>query len=256
MSSDVIKDILIPHAKKQISQQLNIISAVAIRKSIMNNSIDTLDAIDASDDRPSHGRPRYDLTRIILSQFPPSYAGIMVEVGAAFPEAISISYPLRSMGWTIISVEPNPEFCLEFRNRGLPVLEYAATSTDEGRRSFLVSPGAPSASSLELKDHFYNDHNKMFGWVQSDYRTISVEALKLDTILARHHPEILHVDALVIDVEGWEMEVLYGFDMQRFAPKIVCLENWQSSKDYRDYMSSLGYQTINKIHQDEFFLKT
>lgn len=77
----------------------------------------------------------------------------MVEVGAAHPESISTSFPLRGLGWQVISIEPIPEFCDEFRKRGLPVLQYACYSRDEGRMSFKISPGRVNSSSLGVRHH-------------------------------------------------------------------------------------------------------
>jgi hypothetical protein len=88
------------------------------------------------------------LANALLEYFPKDHKGTLVEVGAAHPELFSSSAPLRRLGWSVISVEPNPEFCADFKTLGLPVLEYAATDKDIGTTTFKISPNLVSCSSL------------------------------------------------------------------------------------------------------------
>ena len=47
-----------------------------------------------------------------------SKTGVLVEVGAARPDYLSISSSFRNLGWKIISIEPNPDFCKLHRDLG------------------------------------------------------------------------------------------------------------------------------------------
>src|ERR1035437_10963180 len=98
------------------------------------------------------------IAETILSYFPDNYNGIFVEVGAAHPVNISVSFCFRPLAeqkrmwhfdqaheldskepsgkWKIISVEPNPEFCDEFKKMDIPVLQYAACGEDKGKTTF------------------------------------------------------------------------------------------------------------------------
>lgn len=195
-----------------------------------------------------------EMAKILSEYFPENYKATLLEVGAAHPEMISISLPLRSLNWNIISIEPNPEFCEEFRKRNLPILEYAACAEDKGSTTFQISPNLVSCSALEVKP-LYRDYDKAVGWNESDYKTIEVQAFTLNTILQKHHPEIKHIDAIIIDTEGWELEVLDGFDIEGFNPKIVCLENYNNLPEYISYMNDKGYRLDRKEVQDEFYIK-
>lgn len=55
-------------------------------------------------------------------------------------------------------------------------------------------------------------------------RPNKVKALTLDTILKNNHPELKNIDALLIDVEGWELDVLKGFNIEQYMPKVMVLE--------------------------------
>lgn len=192
-----------------------------------------------------------DISEILQGYFPPNYVGTFLEVGAAHPTMISVSYPFRSLGWKIISIEPNPEFINNFKEMNLPILEYAACAEDKGTTTFKISPNSVSCSALEIKDNYKGYMN----WTDEHYRTIEVQALKLDTILHRHHPDLQSIDILLIDTEGWELEVLDGFDLKKFNPKVVCLENYSDSQEYISYMNRLGYKLDRKEVQDEFYIQ-
>lgn len=191
------------------------------------------------------------LQRYVREFYPPNHKATMLEVGAAHPTMISISYPLRALGWNIISVEPNPEFIANFKEMNLPILEYAACAEDKGTTTFKISPNSVSCSGLEVKPNYAGFE----GWTDKDYRTIEVQAFTLNTILKKHHPEVQNIDILIIDTEGWELEVLEGIDLAKYRTSIVCLENFSSSLSYIQYMYSKGYRLDKKDAPDEFYVK-
>lgn len=202
--------------------------------------------------------PHQEVADRLASYFTPRYVGTMVEVGAAHPESISTSFPLRELGWRIISIEPIPEFCEEFRKRGFPVLQYACYSKDEGRMAFKISPGRVNSSSLGVRHH--DIIKAAFNWTDANFETIEVEALTLDTVLSKHHPELTSFDILSVDTEGWELEVMQGFDLKRFAPKVVCLEsiptpeNQGSWERLKQHMEANGYELNQQYGVDNFFV--
>ena len=63
--------------------------------------------------------------------FPMQNNGVFVDVGAASPNYLSISAFYRSLGWTVIAVEPNPVFCEMHRKFGHEVVQCACGDHDE-----------------------------------------------------------------------------------------------------------------------------
>ena len=192
-----------------------------------------------------------DITNILLAYFSSDYKGILLEVGAAHPTMASISFPFRGLGWNVISVEPNPEFINNFNELKFPILGYAACAEDKGTTTFKISPNSFSCSALEVKSNYSGYMN----WTDANYRTIEVQALKLNTILQKHHPDLQKIDILIVDTEGWELEVLDGFDLEKFNPKVVCLENFSQQEKYVTYMQNRGYKLDRKETPDEFYVK-
>lgn len=212
----------------------------------------------------------------IQGYYPDNYTGVLLEVGAGFPEMGNPVSPLRKLGWNIISVEPNPVLCNEFRSMNLPVLEYAAYNKDIGETKFMVSPNGLSYSSLKLKKKYPfnssslkgafnsgssagNNLSKNFDWKffprEGKAKTIKVTALTLNTILKKHYPSLKKIDVIVVDVEGFELEAIQGIDLEKYNPEVVVLENLSGKHEYGSYMELMGFVFDKKISIDEFYIK-
>jgi FkbM family methyltransferase len=200
-----------------------------------------------------------DVDRIVQQRFfPGQCSGIFVEVGAARPDMFSNSALYRSLGWTVIAIEPNPLFCELHRKRGYQILEYACGDRDEDGVDFSVvnSHGInyldgvvsyESYSSLAIKKSLARLDPKM------DIRKIKVNLRRLDTILRTHAPEIEQIDLLSVDVEGWELEVLDGLDFQKHRPRVMVIENLFRERKYRAYMRARGYKLWRCVRPNDIY---
>jgi hypothetical protein len=77
----------------------------------------------------------------------------------------------------------------------------------------------------------------------------------LDTLLARHAPEVRRIDLLVVDVEGWELEVLRGLDFRRYRPRVLIIENLFHDPAYRDFMQARGYELWRELAPNEVYVR-
>jgi FkbM family methyltransferase len=198
--------------------------------------------------------------RVRARFFPGDNPGVLVEVGAAHPEYLSVSAMYRDLGWRVIAVEPNPEFCELHRARGHDILQYACGDHDEEDVDFCIvdSRGAAyrdgsvtyeSFSSLAIKDAYAN-------LAESDLeiRWIKVNLRRLDTLLKEHAAALEQIDILAVDVEGWELEVLDGLDFQRFRPRVLIVENLLNDPGYYEYMRSRGYGLWRQIEPNDVYV--
>lgn len=205
-----------------------------------------------------------NIDRIILDAFfPQRPRGVLVEVGAALPDYLSISATFRSLDWKVISIEPNPDFCAAHRAIGHAVLEYACSDEETDNAEFFVvdSKGADymggavsfeSFSSLGIKDEFTGLYETVKA--KTSMKTISVKVRKLDTILATHEPGLAEFDVLAVDVEGWELNVLRGLSLEKYRPKVAILENVFRNPEYTAYMQSRGYELWKSIEPNEIYV--
>ena len=190
--------------------------------------------------------PNIKLAEALRGYFPPEYRGVLLEVGAAHPIDSSLSYSFRSSGWKIISIEPNPEFIQEFNKLSLECLPYACCAEDKGQSDFHISSQPMQCSALEVR------YTGIFP--VSEFKTIKVEALTLNTIMKRHHPSINSIDILIVDTEGWELEVLMGFDLSKFSPRIVVIEELGVTP-ISSYMKDKNYFKDRGEVQDMFYIR-
>ncbi|MGD0520460.1 MAG: FkbM family methyltransferase [Terracidiphilus sp.] len=200
-----------------------------------------------------------DVDRIVQQRFfPGQSSGIFVEVGAARPDYLSNSALYRSLGWTVIAIEPNPEFCKLHRERGFPILEYACGDHDQDGVDFSVvkthgvqylggDVSYESHSSLAIKDSHARLESNL------DIRKIKVNLRRLDTILRTHAAEIGPIDLLSVDVEGWELEVLDGLDFHRYRPRVMVIENLFRDRKYRAYMRAKGYKLWRCVRPNDIY---
>lgn len=173
-------------------------------------------------------------------------SGTMVEVGAAGPEFLSQSKPFRDIGWRCICIEPNPEFVKMYKDVGNEIYEYACSYEDIDNVNFEVVTQPicgityESFSSIEVSDRLvlsaYANGKK-----DLSINTIKVNVRKLDTIL--EELKISKIDYVIVDVEGWELNVMRGFTAAKYKPKVIVLENAFSDtyQEYHDYMLNIGY---------------
>ena len=185
--------------------------------------------------------------------------GIFVDVGAAGPDFLSVSSRFRERGWRVISVEANPEFCRQHRERGHEIYEFACGASDQDNVDFQVvnSQGRKymggdvsfeSCSSLHIKPEYAADARGL------EITNIKVSVRTLNTIL-REHARVEQFDILSVDVEGWELEVLQGLDLGRYAPKVLVIENLFAGAAYHAALEKVGYTLWQNIAPNDVYLR-
>jgi FkbM family methyltransferase len=167
-------------------------------------------------------RPAIHALDAKLGQHLPDGPGVFVEAGAHDGYTASNTYYLeRFKGWTGVLVEPIPELyrqCVRERPRSR-VMNCALVAengsvpvamTYRGPRSRLAA--APPRSDCPDPDHL--------DWERS--YSVSVPARTLTSVL--DEAKVDHIDLLVIDVEGFEVDALRGLDLDRYAPQLMLIE--------------------------------
>lgn len=186
--------------------------------------------------------------------------GVFVDVGAATPDYLSICSYYRPLGWRILAIEPNPEFCKLWQQKGFEVLQYACGDHDEDDVDFQVvnSHGADylggqvsfeSFSSLKIKDSYARLQPDNL-----DFSALKVKLRTLNTIMAEHAPHVSRIDILSVDVEGWELEVLAGLNLDKYQPRVMVIENIFNDPAYRDYCKRFGYVLWKNIAPNDIYI--
>lgn len=190
-----------------------------------------------------------DIDLVVQARFFPGVnRGVLVEVGAAEPDYLSIGASFRKLGWSVVAIEPNPEFCELHRALGHEVLQYACSDVDQDDVDFYVvnlpnaeyldgRVSAESYSSLGIRKEFSADLAKVENKTSTE---IKVKVRRLDTILGEHHPEL---------------DVMRGLTFGRYRPKVVIAENLFRSRTYRRFMRKLGYRRWKRLKPNEIYVR-
>lgn len=153
-------------------------------------------------------------------------------------------YFYEKYNWKGLLIEPNPflcELCKKLRPNDI-VENYALVSDDYSddtiKGFFQFTDYAPSLMAQVFNKDF-NQH--------PDKEPIDVPATTLTKLLDKH--QIKKIDFFSLDVEGYEINVLNGFDIQRFKPSYILIETTiieHRQKEIENYMESVGYKLITR----------
>ena len=194
-------------------------------------------------DKPARARAEQAL---IQDYFGFNRSGYFVEVGAND----SISYGSQSwhledgLDWQGVLVEPIPELaskCRKYRPSS-KIFECACVDQESANTVSLFIPRSckeesdilgRSAIEKNIDDGHFHFHKE-----------ITVKARTLNSIL--QDAGTRQIDLLSIDVEGAELEVLRGFNLGRYRPKLILLEDKHVHLAKHRYLKKHGYVLVKR----------
>jgi FkbM family methyltransferase len=186
------------------------------------------------------------------------YNGVFLDIGAYEPVNISNSYHFEKNGWSVICFEANTELIPVLKNERKNVYNYAISNESKEYVEFNIVDGIWGGGSLTAGVSAIDldpEYMKVFGNDIRKIRKIKVPQKSLNDCL----PEILknstNIDIVSIDVEGGELNVLKGFDLNKYSVKVFVIENIFSNKDIGDYLLSYNYILDKRIDYNEYYIK-
>lgn len=190
--------------------------------------------------------------------------GFFVEAGAFDGYTHSNTYALEAAGWEGLLVEPIPERAEAARRRrpGSRVVNAALAGPGAGPTIALTRFAGGSVAD-ELGSHAAGlGGRRMFGRLRgSRPETIDVPVEQLDALLADRDPQRAPIDVVILDVEGAEMAVLGGFDLDRFRPRVLLIEDQQGRWGRRagpslpERLASHGYAQAGWVGSNRLFVR-
>jgi FkbM family methyltransferase len=204
--------------------------------------------------RPGPYQAQHGEDRWVEEYFKGEPPGFFVEVGAYDGIILSNTYLLESLGWSGILVEPDPAMAARCRtNRPkCRLYECAAVGSDATKEiTFNVVDGGEVYSAAGELTPLQRKRLEEWG-LRS--RTMTVAARTLDSMLAE--AGAARVDFVSIDVEGGEADILRGFDLARWRPRVVMVEvnSRVRSSGVREAFTRQGYVYLESIEINEIYV--
>ncbi len=175
--------------------------------------------------------------RQVRAFFADAPAGFFVEVGANHPTRNSQSWHLEQAGWSGVLVEPQPVMAATLAaQRKAAVFAVACSSPQRAGHSLPLHIAGPMSSL---------DRGRMAAGARAEY-ALMVPVRTLDSILVEAQAPA-PIDLLSIDVEGHELDVLRGFDLARWRPRLILLEDHVEDLERHRYLTRAGYRLVRRL---------
>jgi len=182
--------------------------------------------------------------RRLIQEFFGAGPGYFVDVGANHPTVESQTYHLEQMGWDGLLIEPQPDLAEALRaGRKAKVAAVACSAPgNSGRLMPMQLAGIYSSLNRELSNA-----------KATATSTINVPVTTLDNLLS-HVQAPSPIDFLSIDVEGHEIEVLQGFDFQRWRPRLLLIEDLVLDRRLHKFLLSSGYHWMRRTSINSWYV--
>ena len=164
--------------------------------------------------------------------------GFFIEAGAYDGYEFSVSYLFECAGWNGLLVEP--------------LADRAAQATDRRKASRVVTaalsrPGAPATAT------FRRDEIEWYSKLGDEGEQGNVvKVTTLDALLEGHTGGI---DFVVLDLEGHELAALEGFDLERWRPSVLLVENNDADGAVRSYVGERGYDHVLTFAHNDLYVQ-
>ena len=205
--------------------------------------------------------------RVLWRAFNRRPSGFFIEIGAYDGVTLSNTYFLEQMGWHGILVEPIPQLAQKAaaaRPRSRVISAAVSRAEKKGTARFTVANNVPVLSFLDADD----EHRERCLREGAQLIEIDVPVTSLDDILmaARRDPPPSggpwvrdrgwRIDLVSIDTEGCELDVLAGFDLDRFAPRVLVIENDRPAGEaIEPYLQGRGYRKFHRQVINDFYIR-
>jgi len=186
----------------------------------------------------------------VLSHFPQGYTGYAAELGASDGLYLSNTHDLEQAGWQVLCIEPNKEYydvLVTNRKLTLNCACAAACADDQSLTVYRrILEDGTKGEPISALDHLEPEFITTFcptAVVESIYM---VPVKTLDWCL--EHVQFPQLDYLSLDVDGRELDILKGLDVNRWNVKVAVVENPFNDINIRRYFKDAGFKLVAATH--------
>ncbi len=181
--------------------------------------------------------------------------GFFIEVGAYDGYRGSVSYAFEAVGWKGLLIEPLPhryEQCAARRTGSRVVHAALGAKGAAGEVELTVVQDDAWDMSSYTGDHPM--HRVALDTTSHQRKKVRVPYTSMDALLEGH---VGAIDFAMIDVEGSEVDVLKGFDLKKWRPRALMLEDNTAGKDARltQYMQTQPYLFFSWLGVNQIYIR-
>lgn len=178
--------------------------------------------------------------------------GTYIDVGAGEFGQPSVTQSFYDLGWNGVLIDPIPHYEKEYRlnrPRDIYISGAAGASPSDNALFYELQGGLSTLSHATLKLH------ESAGL---KYQTHSVVVQTLSNIWESH--QLTEVHFLKVDVEGFEMQVLNGLDLNKYRPRVILVEvaipgtTSKSDLNFTEYFEKFNYHFVYNDGLNDFFV--
>jgi FkbM family methyltransferase len=171
--------------------------------------------------------------------------GFFLDIGANDPVVGSQTYMLEKSGWDGICVEPHPRFADALRKaRKARVVECALGPESQVGKTLQLHALERNAALVPDRVLYSN-----LGQI---VETHAVKMNTVDNVLLENGVERL--DFVSVDVEGYEMEVLSSFSLQKWHPKLILIEDHLYNHAVHNFLLDHGYKLVRRTDLNMWYV--
>jgi FkbM family methyltransferase len=196
-----------------------------------------------------HGQFAEDL--LLQRYFGDRIKGVCLEVGAFDGVTGSATLAFEQRGWETILVEPVSSLAAKIRSHRRGKLFEVAAGPVDGTAVLKVARNDKAISTVANS----KDQQQFYALRRESWDEIEVIQRTLDSILSE--AGVSKVDFATIDVEGFELEVLRGWSLARWRPRILIVEDNSRGLDLAvpNYLSAQGYTCFHHKGVNDWYAR-
>lgn len=198
-------------------------------------------------------RGQFQDDAVIEKYFLPSFVGTAIDVGATDGSLFSNTLLFEERGWRVLCIEANPLYEKPLRACRKEVQMCAVANYHQNDVKFHVidlGNNMTACSALQVDERLKHDHQHL---IKHEF-DMKVNVRTLDYCISEAGLESL--DLLCVDVEGGEIDVLKGFDIDCWKPKLIVLEiNYTDDRQCEEYLKQFDYHLDKRHYVNEFYTR-
>ena len=196
--------------------------------------------------RPHLETPNFEECRLILEAFDFTREGFFIEVGANDPRQNSLTYILERLGWSGMLIDPLSK-CYEKLVKERPrsqSFHCACVRPEQVGKMTLHAPD-PSSVVATLEKNV-DDFDIEYSFTET------CDAVTLDSLVSKVNPA--RIDFLSMDTEGTELDVLLGFDLARWRPRLILIEDKLYNLSKHRHLLGCGYRLVKRTMLNNWYV--